>query len=325
MNPAFAGSGETLVAGTLRGYRSWNVTVISNDGTASLAPCSCGCGMEFDYNTGRSVAVDYGKSYYAEWQRQRYGDRDRYLLTAVSAGPTWDARDLTASCARHECGSSVLSNWYGSNPAMFALSAGGKLNTTVPGCSCAGRHLAPNAECTCGIYGWYTPDFATREHTGAVFGVVEISGRVLLGTTGFRAERARIVAVTRHPNPQTNPFSGTFPGRGGPDRTSRLLETVEDRYPGVRVVGSYYDLVKRYPPDTGTLKNLGIETGWVDDWDMLPGPTSSINGRYSVGGVVNNGLKAAAARWLAAYDGEPVTPVAGESNDEKDTETPPDD
>ena len=55
-------------------------------------------------------------------------------------------------------------------------------------------HRSPSRGCDCGIYAWYAPG-----DTGAlyarVFGVVEASGLVLMGDRGFRAARARIVAV----------------------------------------------------------------------------------------------------------------------------------
>jgi hypothetical protein len=57
-----------------------------------------------------------------------------------------------------------------------------------------GDHSAPHAGCRCGIYGWYTPT-DTGMLRARVFGVIEASGVVLMGERGFRAEKARIVAV----------------------------------------------------------------------------------------------------------------------------------
>jgi len=56
-------------------------------------------------------------------------------------------------------------------------------------------HSAPDADCKCGLYGWYDPA-DSRIVDAPVFGVIEVSGRVILGTHGFRAERARVLAVT---------------------------------------------------------------------------------------------------------------------------------
>ena len=55
-------------------------------------------------------------------------------------------------------------------------------------------HPAPQAGCNCGIYGWYAPDDAGMVDA-SVFGAVQASGLILMGERGFRAERARIMAV----------------------------------------------------------------------------------------------------------------------------------
>lgn len=55
-------------------------------------------------------------------------------------------------------------------------------------------HSAPDAGCECGFYGWYSP-VDSRLQLGSVFGAVEVTGRVLMGTHGFRAERARVLGL----------------------------------------------------------------------------------------------------------------------------------
>jgi len=56
-------------------------------------------------------------------------------------------------------------------------------------------HRAPERACRCGIYAWYQPGDPNMTGTGGVFGVIEASGLIFMGTRGFRAEHARIVAV----------------------------------------------------------------------------------------------------------------------------------
>lgn len=53
---------------------------------------------------------------------------------------------------------------------------------------------SPGEKCTCGIYGWYDPA-DHRLATSSIFGVVAATGRVQLGTHGFRAERVQVIAV----------------------------------------------------------------------------------------------------------------------------------
>ena len=51
---------------------------------------------------------------------------------------------------------------------------------------------APDTNCTCGFYGLYDPN---NVDSVDVRGVVEVSGRVILGTRGVRAQKAKIVAL----------------------------------------------------------------------------------------------------------------------------------
>jgi hypothetical protein len=74
---------------------------------------------------------------------------------------------------------------------------------------------APAERCGCGIYGWYRPDLLDVAATcpcgcglsgsgvldsSVVFGTIAATGRVLLGTRGFRAARARITGVVVEPH-----------------------------------------------------------------------------------------------------------------------------
>jgi hypothetical protein len=58
----------------------------------------------------------------------------------------------------------------------------------------AGDHHAPQAGCSCGIYGWYVPT-DTGMVSARVFGVVEASGLILMGERGFRAQTVKIAGV----------------------------------------------------------------------------------------------------------------------------------
>ncbi|HET9609855.1 MAG TPA: hypothetical protein VFP06_09610 [Acidimicrobiales bacterium] len=89
-----------------------------------------------------------------------------------------------------------------------------------------GDHRAPAAGCRCGIYGWYDPT-DTGMVSARVFGVIEASGLVLMGERGFRAERARIVAVV--------------------SRNRRLTAACERA--GIAVYRRRRDLVRELPPE----------------------------------------------------------------------------
>lgn len=93
------------------------------------------------------------------------------------------------------------------------------------------RHLSPDADCKCGIYGWYDPA-DTRMVATSVFGAIEVSGRIRLGDHGFRAEFARVLAVS---------FNHTHPL--APMLRARMLAA------GVAVHSDRSTLVDAYPPD----------------------------------------------------------------------------
>jgi hypothetical protein len=87
-------------------------------------------------------------------------------------------------------------------------------------------HRAPEPGCDCGIYAWYAPD-DTRMMHARVFGVVEASGLVLMGERGFRAEKARVVAVVT--------------------RSRRVAAACAEA--GITVYRRRRDLVRAHPPE----------------------------------------------------------------------------
>jgi hypothetical protein len=67
-------------------------------------------------------------------------------------------------------------------------------HAAAPSTMSLASHRSPSRGCDCGIYAWYAPDDTGILHA-RVFGAVEASGLVLMGDRGFRAARARIIAV----------------------------------------------------------------------------------------------------------------------------------
>jgi len=162
-------SGRPLVAGVLRGYRTWRLR-------------------------NRFARTEPGT----------------LPLTSVAHRQVQWAPTLTASCVAHD--DSLL----------------GPLVSTA---LLAGPHRSPAAGCLCGIYAWYAPR-DTDILRARVFGVVEASGLILLGTRGFRAERARIAAVVT--------------------RNRRLQHACE--LAGIATYHRRRDLVRDFPPeDVSTL------------------------------------------------------------------------
>lgn len=62
----------------------------------------------------------------------------------------------------------------------------------------------PDRQC-CGFYAKYQPRFNQVTPSVGVPGIIEAKGRIILGTTGFRAQQARIVALIRSGYPTVDP------------------------------------------------------------------------------------------------------------------------
>lgn len=154
-----------------------------------------------------------------------WGWRPEFVLAAVSWPVFWGGAEITEA----RCG------WKNHTPCMCS--------------DCRERyesiHRVPMQGCTCGVYAWYTPDWARHEHTSTVIGVIEAHGKILLGTSGFRAQRARIVAIA--------PMN-----RRNVQARNALRVMTSRRYSGVKVAPDPDALFREYPPDLGTVTNLGV-------------------------------------------------------------------
>jgi hypothetical protein len=93
------------------------------------------------------------------------------------------------------------------------------------------KHLSPQLGCFCGFYAAYHPDGlinapGTHDFLNQKLAVVEASGRIVLGTKGFRAEKMKIVDTFRVPL-----FVGDNPSileKYPPDDVSVLLGGEDD-------------------------------------------------------------------------------------------------
>lgn len=85
--------------------------------------------------------------------------------------------------------------------------------------------------CTCGLYSWRRPD-RIGHRPGRVAGVVEMWGRVLVGEHGYRAQHARVVAI-----------SGPRRGRAG--RAVTAAQDAAERY-GVPYLDTLDDAIERF-------------------------------------------------------------------------------
>lgn len=150
-----------------------------------------------------------------------------------------------------------------------------------------GHSSSPYEECKCGIYGWYQPEWTSLYHSGSVMGVVEYSGKILMGTRGFRAEKAKIVAITHGKDiisgimaqiykslAVVNSIEGCIEVKSGfyEINYNSLQRTLKEAYEEVltdncifKQIASKYDveyfenvdsLVESYPPQLDTIENV---------------------------------------------------------------------
>lgn len=136
-------------------------------------------------------------------------------------------------------------------------------------------HQAPVRDCSCGIYGWYTPEWTQREHTGGVMGVIETSGRLVLGSRGCRAEKAKIVAIA-----PVDTLSATV--------MDIMNVWLKRRYPDVVIYEKMSKLLRNFPPELDTLSNLGIE---VEGTQAAPSKISKISNVSAIWQAMQDGVK----------------------------------
>lgn len=144
-------------------------------------------------------------------------------LASTGVPYVWTTGELTAGCAK--VSSRTASPTLGCSCALCRAYTQRYVVAPDP------RHAAPIADCTCGFYGWYRPG-DIRIVPAPIRGVIEASGRVQLGTHGFRAERVRLLAIS----------SGYVDAS-----TQSLLARLSAA--GVKVYPILDELVQAFPPE----------------------------------------------------------------------------
>lgn len=180
-------------------------------------------------------------------------DYETGALRATSANASW-AVEMTAECHRTSLG-------FGAWTTTF-VSFGGKPLFDGQAVEAKVTHEAPSKDCECGIYGWYHPD-EKHLHRGDIFGVIEASGRVLLGDYGFRSQRARVLALAYT---EDNTI-----------RQGRQAVEWGERW-GVPVYDSHEALAEAFPPDDVT-ELIGDRYRQAVEDDLRAN-------RFAVGGVI---------------------------------------
>lgn len=121
--------------------------------------------------------------------------------------------------------------------------------TMVAICGVKKEHEAPGDNCTCGIYAKYTP---VTSSWGRVPGIVEASGKIILGTKGFKSAEARIVALYYNLD------------NFGTSSLNAIIEIAEQF--GVPYFKSEWEALEAFPIQD--LSALGIEIDTSDERDV---------------------------------------------------------
>lgn len=102
-------------------------------------------------------------------------------------------------------------------------------------------HRLMGLGCTCGFYAYYC-EAHTYRNNASIEGVIEGFGRCVVGSRGFRCERA-IVRALVHPEPDAMNmlFSGT-----SKDEREEVLWRIAQRY-GVPLFDTSTDMLKHFP------------------------------------------------------------------------------
>lgn len=226
-------SGRGFAAGDVRGTRAWKVDV-----------------------DGRLRGITYEKIW-------RPGENTAECFRGIPPGVPGNVRGSAGGATVFFRGTAVPGGSGGGGSASFT-SFGGQIVSSTPAplrCSCGcGIIVGPQSredfesmacsgiepDCGCGFYGYqegsndyYSPGMGSTSK-GAIGGVFRGYGKVVLGTRGFRAEKAEILAL------YVDSEMLTASNAKIADTLIRLR--LEENYK-VPVFGEYIDLLKAFPPD----------------------------------------------------------------------------
>lgn len=115
------------------------------------------------------------------------------------------------------------------------------------------QHVVPDLNCVCGIYAKHQPD--NYSSSGYVSGVIEAWGKVQLGSEGFRAQKARIVALA-------------MPNIIIRDDFAEFMRILGKRYKGVEFWPDVSAMYEKYPPIDVSALLPPPEPGFWDFWKM---------------------------------------------------------
>jgi hypothetical protein len=143
--------------------------------------------------------------------------------------------------------------------------------------------------CTCGFYAYWTADAATIGDSCNVIGAVEGYGKTVMGTKGFRCEKAKILALA----PIVNRLGDVD------DALKEAMRKVAEQYPEAAIFGSAREMLAEFPPSDApeieepeqTVDDSAFQRAWLNAWS--PSTTGNhIHFQTRVGRTVSPNLYA---------------------------------
>lgn len=163
-------------------------------------------------------------------------------LTGVTHRQVWTPGENNAECRKRDDPygqftisiSSMATSYIYGNGGVIDGRRNGKQQTSPPESEKPLEHTY--AECACGFYGYFdgSDDFHDEKRVSAV---VEGYGETVIGTRGFRAKKARIVALTVR--------------EGLDELTESMVRKVRRNYRDVPTFDSFDVMVAEFAPDYG--------------------------------------------------------------------------
>lgn len=182
-------------------------------------------GLDFDFAVGQLYGLRVWKM----------DERGRLRAKHVSHAPAWRPGLNMATCERDDY---ALGGWL-APASLRAFFDPPKKEPAEPAPAKERRHQVPVEDCGCGFYaytGTDRPEISDRKSEDVV-GVIRGTGRTLIGTHGFRCEKAEIVAL----------LDPTLGGLRLGKRRRQQRRSLRRLYPDVPLMVTIRELERAFP------------------------------------------------------------------------------
>lgn len=161
-------------------------------------------------------------------------------VLAGKHGGTWASGENVAECTPNDFNYvALLSAVHSMGWALSRKSMFGTSSVTPPEPEPEAKHEILDPSCTCGFWAYWTLEHAEIGDSTNIVGVIEAYGKVTIGEYGFRAEKAKILAIA----PVVDQAGNVDPG------LAEAVEMVQAQYPEVAVFPTVRDMLAEFPPD----------------------------------------------------------------------------